>query len=343
MKKVSVIIPVYNAEKYVALTVKSVLLQTYKNIEIIIIDDGSPDQSIQACQQFSDPRIQIIRQENKGVSAARDTGIRHAQGDYFAFIDADDIWIPEKLEKHVEHLDNFPNVGISFSRSALINELGQSLNIYQMPKLKDIEVSHLLYTNPLGNGSSGVFRREVFEAIAFKQDSNTEEYCYFDTKFTVLEDIECWLRIAIQTIWKFEGIPEVLTLYRVNPESRSGDLLKAIDYWEKIDEKTRSYAPELIDKWKHQAMAYRLRDLAREAVRRQAGSIAVTVINRALKFNWRLLLTEPLTTSLTLVMSYLLWLMPKSLYFQIEHLILKAKGFIQRRKMQDDLSATMNA
>ncbi len=337
MKQVSVIIPVYNAQKYVADAVKSVLLQTYENLEILIIDDGSPDKSIEICEQFTDPRIQIIRQKNKGVSAARDTGIRHAQGDYLAFLDADDIWLSEKIEKHVKHLDNQPEVGISFSRSALIDEAGQSLNSYQMPKLKNIEVFDLLYSNPLGNGSSGVFRREVFQEISFlTDDSNNTKCCYFDSNFSLLEDIECLLRIAIQTDWKIEGIPFPLTLYRVNLESRSGKLLESIDYWEKIDEKTRSYAPELIDEWKHLAMAYRLRDLAREAVRRNSGSIAVELINRALIFNPSIVLIEPSTTILTWVMSYSLWLMPKSIFLGIEHFILKVKGFIQKRKIRQE-------
>ncbi|MEO0684945.1 MAG: glycosyltransferase family 2 protein, partial [Cyanobacteria bacterium J06649_11] len=328
--------PVYNAEKYVADAVKSVLMQTYENLEILIIDDGSPDNSIEICQQFTDPRIKIIRQQNQGVSGARDNGIRHAQGEYLAFLDADDIWLSQKIEKHVQHLDNRSEVGISFSRSALINENGQSLNSYQMPKLKDIEPSDLLYSNPLANGSSGVFRREVFQEVAFTTDCHQIELCYFDANFSILEDIECWLRVAIQTNWKFEGIPEALTSYRVNPKSRSNKLLESVDYWNKIDDKTRLYAPEMIDGWKHIAMAYRLRDLAREAIRRQSGSIAVKLINRALVFDPTIVFLEPLSTILTLVMSYLLWLMPKYFYSQLENFIFNIKGLIQKRKIQQE-------
>src|SRR4028118_491035 len=103
MKKVSVIIPVYQVEKYIAAAVQSVLEQTYKDFELLIIDDGSTDRSLEICQQFSDPRIKIIRQQNQGVCAARNTGIRHAQTEYLAFLDGDDLWLPTKLEKHVEH------------------------------------------------------------------------------------------------------------------------------------------------------------------------------------------------------------------------------------------------
>ncbi len=334
MKKISVIIPVYNVEKYIAATINSVLSQTYTSFEVIIIDDASPDNSIEICQQFTDPRIKIIRQQNRGLAGARNTGIRHAQGDYFAFLDADDIWLPEKLEKHVQHLDNSPKVGISFSRSAFIDEAGNHLNRYQMPKLQDIQPSDFLYCNQIGNGSSGVFRKEVFEDISFTNNYCGEsEICYFDTNFIHLEDIECFIRIAIQTSWEIEGISEILTLYRVTPKSLSTNFFKIIDYWEKFDEKIKLYAPELIDEWKYLAMGYRLRDLAREAVCRKAGFAAVKLINRALIFNWRIILLEPITTISTVVMSYLLWLMPKYLYFGIEFFLDKLKGFIQRRKI----------
>ena len=94
MKKVSVIIPVFRVEKYINAAVKSVLEQTYKEIEILIVDDESPDQSVEICKQFKDSRIKIIRQSNRGLAGARNTGIRHAQGEYLAFLDGDDIWLP---------------------------------------------------------------------------------------------------------------------------------------------------------------------------------------------------------------------------------------------------------
>jgi glycosyltransferase involved in cell wall biosynthesis len=132
MKKVSVIIPVYNVEKYISATVQSVLDQTYKNFELLIVDDGSPDRSIEICQQFDDPRIRIIRQPNRGVAAARNAGIRQAEGEYIALLDADDLWVPQKLEKHVEHLNSMPGVGVSFCRSAFIDPDDKPLGIYQI-------------------------------------------------------------------------------------------------------------------------------------------------------------------------------------------------------------------
>ncbi|MCU0565412.1 MAG: glycosyltransferase family 2 protein [Oculatellaceae cyanobacterium Prado106] len=167
MKQVSVIIPVYGVEKYVADTVQSVLEQTYPNFELIIVDDGSPDRSIEVCRRFKDPRIKILHQDNNGPAAARNLGIRHAKGDYIALLDGDDLWHPEKLAQHVAHLENSPEVGVSFCRSAFIDEAGESLGIYQITKLEDITLLDLLCRTPIGNGSVPVMRREVFEQIQF--------------------------------------------------------------------------------------------------------------------------------------------------------------------------------
>lgn len=97
---ISVIVPVYKVEAYLGRCVESILAQTYKNIEILLVDDGSPDNCPQMCEAYGekDPRIRVIHQENKGLSGARNTGIDHAKGEYLAFIDSDDKWSPHFLE-----------------------------------------------------------------------------------------------------------------------------------------------------------------------------------------------------------------------------------------------------
>jgi glycosyltransferase involved in cell wall biosynthesis len=313
MKKVSVIIPVYNAEKYIAATIESVLSQTYQNLEILIIDDGSPDKSIEVCQQFQDSRIKIIRQANRGLPGARNTGIRHAQGDYIAFLDADDIWLPNKLEKHVNHLKNSPTVGISFCYSAFINEQGNLTGLQQKPrKLYDITPSYVLCRNPVGNGSAGVIRRQVFEDIKFQDDLyNTVEDYYFDERLRHAKadatDIECWLRISIQTHWRHEGIPEVLTLYRVNSGGLSANAFKQLEALERVIEKTRSYAPDIIVHCEKIAKAYHLRYTVRRLVSNRDGVNAAKLFNKVLNYHWRILLEEPVKTLLTGTAAYLLW------------------------------------
>ncbi|NEO20811.1 MULTISPECIES: glycosyltransferase family 2 protein [unclassified Moorena] len=334
MKHVSVIIPVYGVENYIAAAVQSVLEQTYTNFEVLIIDDESPDSSIKICQEFSDQRLKIINQNNRGLAGARNTGIRHAKGDYLAFLDGDDLWLPQKLERHIEHLEKFPDIGISFSRSALIDEAGNFMGAYLMPKLTNITISDLFQESPIGNGSAAVVRREVFDTIKYQDNlyGSTEDY-YFDENFRRAEDIECWLRIAIQTDWKIEGILEALTLYRINTQGLSANLFKQFESLEQMIEKTRSYAPTVTSRWENISRAYQLRYLARSAVRLKVGSDAVTLIHRSLSNHWLILLEQPRRTILTLIAAYMLWLLPKSLYAQIELLVSKLLKNVKKQPL----------
>ncbi|MGL5807314.1 MAG: glycosyltransferase family 2 protein [Xenococcaceae cyanobacterium] len=335
--KASVIIPVYKVEKYIAETINSVLNQTYQDFELIIVDDGSPDRSVEICQQFKDPRLKIIRQKNQGVCAARNTGISHATGQYLAFLDGDDLWLPQKLEKHLKHLESSPDVGVSFSRSAFIDECGAALGIYQMPKLTEITPPLILRRNPVGNGSAPVIRREVFEAIEYMENSTgIQRQCYFDPRLAHFEDVECWLRISLLTDWKTEGIPEALTLYRVNSKGASSNLNKQIEDLEKVLEKTKSYAPNLIEEHGEAAKAYEMRKLARWAVRLKAAPMAVSMAHRALSTYWKMIIEEPEKTLLTLAAAYSLYLLPQQIYNGIENLALQVTGASQKRRILQD-------
>ena len=338
MTKVSVIVLVYQSEPYIAATIHSVLAQTYKNFEILVIDDGSPDRSVEICQQFNDPRIRIIRQENRGVPAARNTGIRHARGEYIAFLDGDDLWLPQKLAKQVAHLESSPFVGMSFCRSGFVDENGKFLGTYQMPKLKRINLSYLLRCNPIGNGSAGVIRRKVLEDIKFthQRHGNLED-CYFDEQFRVSGgETDFLLRILIQTKWKIEGIPAALTLYRVNSGGMTANLLKRLQSASQEVEKTRSYAPELNLHWHGAIKAYYIRYLARSAVRFRKGKTSVKLIHQALHNYWQMILEEPYRTISTLVAAYLLLLLPQKLYNQIEIFVVKIIGTLQERRINQD-------
>lgn len=339
MKLVSVIVPVYNVENYIAQTIQSVLNQTYPHFELLIINDESPDESLAICQRFTDPRIKIISQKNRGLAGARNTGIRHAQGEYLAFLDSDDLWLPEKLTKHIEHLESSPQVGVSFSRSQFIDSAGKSLGIYQMPKLKDITPAHLLCRNPVGNGSAPVIRREVFEEICFSSNFHGEiENFYFDENFSQSEDIECWLRIAAETNWLIEGIPDALTLYRVNGEGLSANLLKQFDSWEQMVKKHRDRSPQLLAEWENPARAYQLRYLARRAVRLKNGEMAVKLTHQALATHWQIILGEPSRTTQTLLAAYLLKLLPLSFYQGCEGFALTLTGFSHQLRINYSMS-----
>ena len=110
---ISVIIPVFNTEKYLAEAIESVLSQTIKPAEIIVVDDGSTDKSAEVARQF-EPLVRLVCQENKGVGAARNTGINNASGENLAFLDADDLWTENKLEIQLSYLQNNPGTDIVF-------------------------------------------------------------------------------------------------------------------------------------------------------------------------------------------------------------------------------------
>ncbi|MBE9030964.1 glycosyltransferase [filamentous cyanobacterium LEGE 11480] len=330
MARVSVIIPTYNAEKFIAKTIRSVLNQTYQDFEILIIDDESPDGSVAVCKQFRDDRIRIISQKNRGLPGARNTGIRAAQGEFISFVDADDLWLPEKLAAHVKQLDSRPEVGISFSCSAFIDDDDVRTGLLQKPtRLENITPDYVLCRNPIGNGSAAVLRRQVFDEIAFEDDKHGPvETCYFDERVNHhsadATDVECWLRISIQTDWVMAGIDQPLTLYRIHTGGLSANVMRQLESLEAVIEKTRGYAPAVIARCEHKAKAYHLRYIARRAVTLRDGSLAVSMMNRALGSDWRIALEEPKKTVMTVGAAYLLRLLPKHLYLKMEDLAMQS-------------------
>jgi hypothetical protein len=205
-----------------------------------------------------------------------------------------------------------------------------------MPQLENISPESLLCDNPVGNGSAAVLRRATLDAIAFTDNLyGTPETFYFDEHFRQAEDVECWLRIAIRTQWQFAGIPEALTLYRVNSGGLSANLLKQLEYLERVIEKTHSYAPEFISQWGKTAKAYHMRYLARSAVRLKAGGMGVNLMHRALATDWRILLA-PRRTLMTLAAAYMLWLLPRSIYRPIEALTARSIANRQKNRIHRD-------
>ncbi len=319
MNLISIIMPVYNVEKYVGEAIDSVLKQTYTNFELLIIDDQSPDKSIDICRSYNDPRIRIISQDNLGLAGARNTGINHANGQYIAFLDADDYWAPEKLEYHAQHLQVNPQIGISFCPSIFIDENSQLLGIKQSPKLSNIQMEDIFCRNPVGNGSVPVIRKKVFDDIQFEGISNnTSRAWYFDETLRQSEDIDCWLRIAAQTNWEFEGIKPALTYYRVNEGGLSANVVKQFDSWKRARKNLQTTAPDCVTQWGKLAEAYQLRYLCRRAIRSRDSSMALKLAVMAINTNYRILYKEPLRTLNTLCCAILIKLLPTMVFSQLE-------------------------
>ncbi|MCT7942580.1 glycosyltransferase family 2 protein [Shewanella holmiensis] len=336
--KITVVMPVYNVQMFVKKAIESVLAQTFTDFELIIVNDCATDNSLKICQQFHDSRVRIINHvENKGLAAARNTGIRHALGKYVAFLDSDDMWHAEKLQRHCAHLDANPNVGISFSRSSFMSYDGKLLDFYQMPQLTNIDAAHLLCRNPVGNGSAPVIRRETLNDIRYQSVHHHQLYsCYFDEKFRQSEDIECWLRIVATTKWKMEGLPQPLTYYRLNHGGLSANLLKQLASWEQMISKARYFAPKLLKRHENDARAYQLRYLARQAIRMKDGKMAAKLATQALTTSPKILKDEMGRTISTVSAAYMQWLLPAFAYHWLECLGQKAIGSIQKYKISRD-------
>lgn len=300
MPQVSIIMPVYNVERFVERSVRSALAQSFRDFELLIVDDGGNDKSMEICRSIEDKRIRIISQENRGLAGARNTGVRNAKGRFIALLDSDDLWHVDKLQLHVAHLAADPTVGISYSASAFIDESDKPLGISMTPKLKNIDTVQIFCRNPIGNGSAPVLRREVFEDIAFPMQRNGKtEACYFDETFRYGEDIECWMRIACQTKWRFEGIKGDLTLYRIVSGGLSANTTKMYEHWNRMHDKVRDMAPDLVAKHGQQARAYQIRYYARRAVRERHGREALRQFLSAMRLHPRMLLEEPRKTLIT--------------------------------------------
>ncbi|WP_320177822.1 glycosyltransferase family 2 protein [Roseovarius pacificus] len=335
MQRVSIILPLYKSERYIRETVGSVLAQTHPHWELIVVDDGSPDNSGDICRSFKDPRVKVFTRENTGPCRSRNFGIAQATGDFIGFIDHDDIWLPEKLEKHLEHLNHRPEVGVSFGPSELIDLNGKPLGLFQIPKLTGINTRDILCRNPIGNGSVPIIRRELFEATKFEVEWNGwREVMYFDEDAALWEDVELWVRMMTMTTWKFEGIPECLTLYRIVPDGIAGTPDTKQAGFENGLERMRRYASELVEQHGAAARAYHLRYLARRLIETGDSKAAVSYMKQALKcFPW-IFLEDPRRTLVTLGAAYALFLLPGSIYNPIQDTAVALLGRLQKRQVK---------
>ncbi|MGK0267553.1 MAG: glycosyltransferase involved in cell wall biosynthesis [Paraglaciecola sp.] len=318
---VTVVIPMFNVEKYIEKCIISVLEQTFKNFEVICVDDGCSDNTLNILKQFTDPRIRLIKQQNRGLAGARNTGIQAARGIYIALLDSDDYWASQKLTEHVAHLNSNPQVGVSYCPSLFIDENGNMMGTGQYPKLTEINFRDILCRNPIGNGSAPVIRRRLLTDISITNQGQARKN-YFDETLLQSEDIDLWVRIALSNKWKFEGISTPLTYYRINDDGLSADLNKQFASWTLAMRKNEKTNIQLFKKLLPLARAYQLRYLARRAIHSGRSYQAIKLIHRALFEQPRILLEEPKRTIATYLCS-LLSLLPHSIYNSFESLAMK--------------------
>lgn len=240
---VSAVIAAYNMAEYLPLAVRSVLAQSYKNIEVLIVDDGSTDNTREVVEEFlGDPRINYIIQENKGQAAAKNRGVYESSGEYIAFLDADDMWAPEKLDLQIPIFSRSKALGVVYAKLICIDEKGEEL--LAMPDnylLFRGRVSNPLFIRNFIRFGTVVIRRECFERLGG-----------FKEHIRMGIDYDLWLRFSTQ--YEFDYVDRPLLYYRVWPGQMSnnfkGRYLNGIEIMKSflqefpgvIDEKTEKEA-----------------------------------------------------------------------------------------------------
>lgn len=304
--KASIIVPAFNVEATIAETLKSLQDQSLREIEILIIDDGSTDRTKEVVTPYlSDPRLRYVHQANRGLAGARNRGIEEARSDIIGFCDADDLWHPDKARRHLVHFASNPRLGLSFSGSELIDDTGKKLGLRQSPRLKNISAKHVLKRNPVGNGSAAMLRRQALNDIASQAPGQKRAY-YFDESFRQSEDIECWLRLALISDWKIEGISGHLTSYRVALSGLSANTDRQLASWEAVIGKLRGLHPRFFERHEPAARAYQYRYLARRAVSGGDGATAMSYLRSAHHLSLEPLWSEPMKTLSTLTAAWVL-------------------------------------
>jgi len=201
MSKVSVIIPAYNKAEYTCRTVDSVLAQTYPDIEIIVVDDGSTDQTASVKAGYGD-RINYIHKSNGGACSARNEGIRRAKGEYVAFLDCDDLYCVGKIRRCVDYLEQNPRFGFVYTAAYFIDENDEIVGLYDHPRSQEGSIAFKLILGNFVCNSTVLVRRTVLQEAGF-----------FDEKIFTPADWDMWLRLSEVTQAGFLKKP--LIKYRV--------------------------------------------------------------------------------------------------------------------------------
>ncbi|MFA6136378.1 MAG: glycosyltransferase [Candidatus Paceibacterota bacterium] len=200
--KISVVMSVYNGEKFLKGAINSILSQTFTDFEFIIINDGSTDKSLDTIKTYQDPRIKIISRENKGLTHSLNEGIKMSKGSYIARMDADDISLPTRLEEQIKFLELNKEIAICGTWAKIIDEKGEEMGEYKTPINNEEIKRRIIFHNPFIHPSV-MFKKEIMETVGL-----------YNPKLKHVEDYELWTRIVSK--FKTANIPQFLLKYRQN-------------------------------------------------------------------------------------------------------------------------------
>ena len=213
---ISVVIPAYNASRFLAATLESILAQTLPADEILVIDDGSKDGTASIAEAFGPP-VRVIRRQNAGQAASRNFGVQQATSEWIAFLDADDLWQPNKLARQMEELNRNPAADLCYTGRVEFTEHDGVIergNVMPVPAPADLRQA--LFRNTTFMPSSTILRRSTFLAAGG-----------FDAKYKIIEDWDLWLRL-LRDGTVFAACLEPLLLYRIHLNSVSHNAIPAL-------------------------------------------------------------------------------------------------------------------
>ena len=296
MPTISVIVPAYNAEQTVLETILSLQWQTFSDFELIVINDGSTDRTLDQLNTIRDVRLKVFSYENAGVSIARNRGFQHATGDFITFIDADDLWTPDKLELQLAALERCPQAGVAYSKTYFMDEPGKTFHVNNVPLPEGDVYAKLLTKNfLLSPGSNPLIRRQAIESVNG-----------FDSNFTHGEDWDLYLRLASQ--WKFVAVQQPQVFYRQSSRSASSQVEVMERNSLKVIEKAFQAAPLTLKPLKKQSLANLYQFLAHlylnRCVEGNGVDLAAQKLQTSIQFYPRILLEKK-----TLVLVFKLFLM----------------------------------
>ena len=232
---VSIIIATYNRAHYIGRAIQSVLNQTYQDFEVIIVNDASTDDTEEVVKSFNDERLRYIQlsKNSGGAPVPRNAGIRAARGEYIAFLDDDDEWLPEKLEKQVNKFKSVSSdVGVVYHGYVYVNEqTGEKL--FEVIPDKKGDVFELLLEKGIVGDTTPLVRKECFKRVGL-----------YDTEFLGTYDRDMWLRVA--KCYKFDFVPEILAKYYMHGNQNIASLENRIQGLDRITRKYQVYLSKAV-------------------------------------------------------------------------------------------------
>lgn len=277
MPLISVIVSVYNGEKTILETLDSVLNQTLKDFEIIVVNDGSQDETEAVVKKIDDPRIQLYSHQNSGQAASNNWGLSLSSGEYIAFLDADDLWTPDKLEAQYRALQEHPEAGVAYSWTDQIDESSQFLRGGPHVTVNGDALAMLLLGDFIGSGSNALIRRRALDEVG-----------NFEVSLAPVADWDLWLRLAAR--YAYVVVPKVQILYRQCRTSVTSNVYKMEDVSWKTIERAIANNPDKLSHLKNKCLGNRYKGLTWKALEGEPTQYKGIA---AARFLWNAIIRDP--------------------------------------------------